>query len=91
MSTKNKHEFICKQCGMYVHAGMGLVDLIDGRWQGVHAISCPQPPRHTYAGPSPDNYVDSLEWNGRYWEGAGAWMMNDGGTSEDVNPNEGSK
>lgn len=81
MSIGNKHAFICKQCGMCVPVGMGLVDLISGHWQGVHAQPCE---RSSYKSPyilnhGTSNYFGSREWNG--YEG----------TSEDVNPNEGSK
>lgn len=81
---RNKFTATCFKCGRPVHAGTGETNMIGGKWATRHLTeeACKQAvPKqahthsYTYRDPFYDDYDD--------W----AW----GGTSEDVNPNEGSK
>lgn len=90
---KNKFAATCKKCGKQVQAGAGETNMVDGKWHTEHATAdacksavSPAPRR---VGCGIGGYGGSEMWRD-YWDEEDN-PYGPFSTSEDVNPNEGSK
>ncbi len=83
---KNKFACTCANCGRMVAVGDGDTNMVDGKWKTTHAEPCARPVQRSYVNHR-NIAMDCFDLQCNDYYNPYPWAE----SSEDLNPNEGSK